>query len=245
MKGRHLRRPVRAVLWMLTAFLAGASVRSRQEVLLEAVHAPVSRADEYKLDPGEPPCTLAQWQAVNPEVRLLLKFPGGDDVRVLPVLETHDGEYYMNHNLYHQYDCMGALFADAALCPLAASQNWIISGHSSKTQDWNLTFLKQYAEAEYYRLHPFLEMEEESGTSRYRVASFGRYDLEKEETCLDWTANQFADRDAVLEMFRNTEPHLLNHTDGLQYQGQRILTVVTCDMDSADARFVLQALEEV
>jgi len=151
----------------------------------------------------------------------------------------------MNHNLYHQYDCMGALFADAALCPLAASQNWIISGHSSKTQDWHLTFLKRYAETEYYRLHPFLEMEEESGTSRYRVASFGRYDLEKEETCLDWTANQFTDRDAVLEMFRNTEPHLLNRTDGLQYQGQRILTVVTCDMDSADARFVLQALEEV
>jgi len=240
-----LRRPFQAALLILPAFLAGAVLRSRREILLEAVHAPVSRAGEYKLDPEERPHTLAEWQAVNPEVRLLLKFFQEDAVRILPVLETHDGEYYMNHNLYHQYDCMGALFADASLCPLAASQNWIISGHSSRTRDWNLTFLKQYADKEYYRSHSCLEVEEESGTSCYRVASFGRYDLKKEETYLGWTANRFADREEVLEMFRNTEPHLLNRTDGLQYQGQRILTLVTCDMESADARFVLQALEEV
>lgn len=184
--------------------------------------------------------TLQDWQAVNDEVYGILRFQDDDCIRSIPVLKTSSPDYAMRHNLYGDYDTMGSVFCDSTE---EKPWNLVIYGHSSLTKDRCFTFLKKMQDAAYYGRHPGFEMETIHDTEHYRILSFARYDMDDAETWTGWAESSFADADEVENMFQTSVPYLLQRTDGVPYQGENVITLVTCDMNAPNSRFVLQAIQ--
>lgn len=185
------------------------------------------------------PHTLEEWQSVNPDIQWILHFE--KEGRSLPVAATADDAYAMKHDPFGKTDSMGTLFTDRyGYQP----DNLVIYGHSSRKRDEQFTFLKKYADAEYFQNHGEVILEDASGGHFYRIASFGLYDMQDENTYAMWASDWFDTDEEVERMFAETVPYLLQKRDGIFYHGQHVLTLVTCDMEKPDSRFVLQALEE-
>lgn len=193
-------------------------------------------ADE-KLPQSEP-VTLSDWKKVNPSVRYLLTFED-DCLRQIPVLQTADSDYALRHNLHGAYDTMGSVFTDPQS---SAPDNLVIYGHSSRTKNRAFTFLKHYADSDYYTSHPFFTLQDDTGIARCRVVSLASYDLNQEDMFDLWAQDWFDDAEDVQQMFENTVPYLIQHTEGISYHGEQIITLVTCDMSADNTRYVLQAL---
>lgn len=236
----HRLRKKRAVVLAGITVLAGICIAGIPAV--QKASAPSSRTFQWRSFEEEQN-TLLDYKSINEEVEYLIEFQNEDGMIQLPILSSSDPEYYMLHNIYKEYDTMGALFIDETQCPDDGSNNRIVFGHSSKTKDWNFTFLKEYAEKEYYDRFNTLTLSDEYSRKTYQIVSFARYDLDDEDVYLGWHNNLFADRQDIQNMFSETRPYLLQKTEGIVYAGQQILTLVTCDMSAENARFVLTALE--
>ena len=223
------------------ALLSAVSIlRRKLPEAAEVLHLETSRSDEYVSDPEEETKTLKDWQKINPKVRYVLIFPDEAGKRTIPVVAEPSPEYAMKHNVRNEYDTMGSVFCDpSAVTP----ENLVIYGHSSKTKDWNFTFFRNYLNPEYYRAHPGILLEEESGTIPCRIVSFASYDLDRDVYC-GWADTTLSGKDEITEMFQNTAAYLLQKTDGIVYRGEGIVTLVTCDMEENDTRFVIQALRQ-
>ncbi len=237
---RKLRPWVKAVLVLFP--LAGSAVLTQYPNSLPQLHDPnSSMAEEYTAGQEEEPMTLKAWQKINPRVKYVLQFADGDVRRTIPVVSTPDASYALKHNVRGEYDTMGTVFCD----PCASDPvNLVIYGHSSKTKDWCFTFLKQYRNKDYFQSHPFFLLESQAGVIPCRIISSATYDLE-EETEVGWADPDTGSTEEVLQMIQNTIPYLNQRREGEVYEGGGLVTLVTCDMDSADSRIVIQALREI
>jgi hypothetical protein len=188
--------------------------------------------------------TLKDWQQINPGIAYVLEFQDEPSVRRIPVLAAKDPAYAMRHDVYGRSDSMGSVFCDNSDGSAASALNLVIYGHSSKTKDWCFTFLKKYADPDYFRGHPEIRMEEAGGTVCYEVVSLARYDLNDPDAYLGW-GDASLSGEGVPEMFETTRPYLIQQADGITWHGQQILTLVTCDMQQKDSRYVLQAVRRI
>lgn len=231
---------------LITACIVGiaAVLILTKKGLRETDPVPRARFEEYEITLAEEavPSTLRQWQSVNPEVTYVLEFTDEPVSRRIPVLLTADPQYAMTHNLYGEHDSMGSVFSDASESSFGSLKNLVIYGHSSRTKDWCFTFLKKYADEDYFDSHHQLRLEDENGTSVYDIVSLARYDLNLEGTWLGWSSPSLGSMEEAGEMFRLSGEYLLQQRNGILYHGQNVLTMVTCDMDEEDTRFVLQAV---
>ncbi len=160
-----------------------------------------------------------------------------DEERILPILYTKNPAYALCHNQQGQKDPMGSIFTETMPHRV---RNLVVYGHSSKRNDDQFTFLKRYAETEYFQQHPYIFFQDDQGRCSYYVVSFSRYDMQSDETYMGWCAD--FDQDGAQEMFRATKPYHLQYRQGVVYHGEAVLTLVTCDMEAEDTRFVLQAV---
>ena len=139
---------------------------------------------------------------------------------------------------------MGAVFIDKTECPLAISNNWIIYGHSSKYRQWAFTFLKNYADAAYFKANPTFTMIDENGEHTCSIISFASYDVSKDDTYMGWYNNRFSNTPAVENMLKESKPYVLQQKSDFKYDGRQLLTLVTCDMEQTDTRYVIFAMEK-
>ena len=237
---RRLRKKRAAVLAGI-ALVSGACIAFLPSAVRK-ISTPSSRTFQWRSFEEEQD-TLRDYQSINEEVEYLIEFRNEDGIMQMPILSSSEPEYYMRHNVYKEYDSMGALFIDETQCPDDGSNNLIVFGHSSETKDWNFTFLRKYAYKEYYDRFNTLTLYADTGSRQYQIVSFARYDLEDEDVYLGWHNNLFASNQDAGDMFSETIPYLLQKTEGIVYTGQKMLTLVTCDMSAENARFVLTALE--
>ncbi len=237
---RRLRKK-NAVIFTGVAILSAICIAIMPSVE-KKISAPSSRTFQWRSFEEEQD-TLSDYQTINNEVKYLIEFQNEDGMVQMPILVSSNPDYYMLHNVDKEYDTMGALFIDETQCPDNGSNNRIVFGHSSKTKDYNFTFLKEYAQKEYYDRFGTLTLSDDISSRTYQIVSFARYDLDDEDVYLGWHNNLFATDQDARNMFLETKPYLLQKTDGAVYSGQQILTLVTCDMSAENARFVLTALE--
>lgn len=240
---RRLRWQVKLAASFLPLLLLIPLVSSGERKETDAVPAAAVSSETASAEPSASPAadpkTLKEWRSVNPNVHWLLHFEA--EGRTLPVLSGGDDAYLMKHDPFGRRDDMGSIFTDPAGYQ---PDNMVIYGHSSKRRDEQFTFLKKYAESSYFDAYPALFLENEEGMQEYGVISFGLYDLNDENTYVMWANQWFDDAEDVKEMFSQTVPYLLQKREGAVYNGQHILTLVTCDMQEKDSRYVLQALEK-
>lgn len=190
------------------------------------------------------PRTLKEWQEVNQNVVMVLEFNSNGILHNIPVLEVENGDKYMKRNPWGNYDTMGSVFMEKEISPFIGSNNWLINGHSSFNKDWNFTFLKNYSNKDYFNKHSIYQVEMEDGFHSFKIVSFAEYDydLGEEQLYLGWYHNNFSIKEGI-SMFKETLPYTLVLSAGVEYQGQQIMTLITCNMKKKDSRYVLMAIE--
>lgn len=129
--------------------------------IYETFNVNVSMSDQYQTTKNEKPKTLQEWQLINDDVIFLLKFQDADILHSIPVVYTDDGDYCMKHNVYGNYDTMGAVFIEEQCSQIEASNNYLINGHSSKTRKWSFTFFKNFVRKSYFDANSEFILEDE------------------------------------------------------------------------------------
>lgn len=230
---RKIRKPIKILFFMIVGFVIFSfAIPSQRSASLVYQHTSFKTLN-----------TLEDWQKINPDIFCLLQFFASDIIHQIPVIYTDDGDYYMLHDPFGNYDTMGSIFMEKQLCPKDISNNFIINGHSSKTKNWNFTFLKNYVDPVYFQEHPEFLLIDDKGSHHYRIISFSEYDLDAQSTYLDWHNNYFASYEQLKTMLDASLPYVINRINGFYYQDQQLITLVTCNMQKPNSRYVLLAYE--
>lgn len=215
-------------------------LRYKNEVQ-EALKLQITRTEEYVNNSR----TLKEWQEINSNIVFVLEFVSDGVLHNIPVLLTDNGDRYMKRNPWGEYDSMGSVFIEKDVSPVNDSENWLINGHSSYYKDWNLTFLKKYKDLNYFIANSTFMLEDENGIHTFQIISFSEYDLEGEENIyLGWYNNKFNSDKNVVDMFKLTNPYVIQKNQGISYDGEQLVTLITCNMKKSDSRYVLMAIEK-
>lgn len=181
---------------------------------------------------------LADWQKLNSDVIYLLEFQNGEEVNSIPVVyKESDPEFYFRKALDLSYSSMGTAFVDRHSS--LDSLNLIINAHSSKEKKSHFTFLKKYADQAYFNQHSEFKLISSDETYLCTVLSFSEYDLSQQETEYIWYLNPKNKKD-LFNLLELTKPYQI-HQNQVDFDFERIITLVTCNMDKEDSRYVLQA----
>lgn len=238
MKNKNIKIRILIILGIVIVGIISLTIKNE---IYETFNLQMTQSTEYIDNPR----TLKEWQEINEDVVMVLEFTSNDILHNIPVLEVDNGDKYMKRNPWGKYDTMGSVFMEKEISPYEGSNNWLINGHSSKTKDWNFTFLKNYAKQDYLNKYSTFQVELEDGFHTYRILSFAEYDLELNEDTIymGWYNNNFT-VDEGLTMIKETLHYLLSSNPGTQYQGQQMITVITCNMNKKDSRYVLMGIEQ-
>lgn len=211
-----------------------------KETVQEVLNIETSRTTEYI----ENPRNLKEWQEINPKVVMVLEFNSDGKLHNIPVLEVENGDKYMKRNLWGSYDSMGSVFIEKEISPIITSNNWIINGHSSYKDNMGITFLRKYSKQEYLTKNSTFQIEMEDGFHVYQVVGFYEYDYKdgEENLYFGWYNNNFTKEEAM-EMFKLNQPFNISRNQGVDFEGQQMVTIITCNMQKADSRYVLMAIE--
>lgn len=184
--------------------------------------------------------TLEEWQEINPDVVMLLEFEDEEIYRSIPIVyREEEPDYYYKRSVYGKKDSMGTAFLDE-ICNMT-SQNLIINGHSSKRNTFQFTFLKKYCDEEYFDEHPIFKMIDDEGEHTYLIVSIAEVDM-NEDCYLGWYTDGFNNANEVKEMFEEIKPYA-HHQREITYQGQGMITLITCNMEEENSRYVIQGIK--
>ena len=242
-KKRFLRITVFTCLALLAGLFYLRKSSEKKEDLLKAERTAeaANRNIAYEEEPLEEEL-LKQFQSVNSDVVMVLVYAYEDEKRVIPVVYTpSDPDYYFRRDLYGDSDSMGTVFIDDNSAPDAF--NLILNGHSSKSRDTHFSFLKQFVDPLYFKEHDRLLLIDENGERLYETVSFHEIDYERERNVEhDFYRGDFSSMEALDEALRKLDRYVINKRIIDTAYGD-MLTLITCNMDKNDSRYILIARE--
>jgi len=159
-----------------------------------------------------------------------------------PVMQSPDGEYYLDHNIEQKYDKNGSIFMDPSCDITKYNTNTIIYGHHMKSGNM-FGNLDDYASESFCNEHNVINFDTIYERGKYRVMYVFR-DTIKQEADITFKYYQFIDALSEDEFYYNCkqmEDMSLYDTGIRAYYGDRLLTLSTCDHHEENGRFVVVA----
>lgn len=115
--------------------------------------------------------SFAELKQINSDLVAIMYIPNTNIY--LPIVQTTNNEYYLNHNFYKNYDEQGSIYMDANASSNFSSRNTFIYGHSVLGTGGMFTFLKNYMSVSYYQQHPVIKiMTEDKLYDAYIVSAY-------------------------------------------------------------------------
>lgn len=186
---------------------------------------------------------LKELRNQNPDVCCFLVFDTPNGEESLPVVYTpYDYDAYFRKDLNGEYDRMGTLFVDDSSSP--SSRNLIINGHSSKTAEGGLTLLKNYREADYAKKYGRFRVVTEEEEITYDLLTLFEYDYAlSEDYPYGFYHGEFESEEEVRNMLEEVKKYSITQS-GIEFdESSRYLTLITCNMEKENSRFILIAAE--
>lgn len=155
-----------------------------------------------------------------------------------PVVQAENNEYYLTRNVEREKSDGGALFLDCRNNILAQDENFIVYGHRMK-DDSMFGTLPQYAEADYYTLHPIMYLL--TPEQNYRVDLFACRTVHSEEKYFE---TSFPNKTAFQRYLSKAVEQSYWQPDFEPGTGHPSITLVTCSTyENADnPRFLLHGI---
>ena len=173
--------------------------------------------------------TLADYQAINEDIMLVLRFSD----REIPVVQSRDNQDYVRMNIWKEKDMMGSAMIDYQ----ASDENVIIHAHSSTRNNEMFTPFKNH---DYVIENTEFEIENKQGHERYQIISYMRLDIEREEDLFfletTWRNSEEMNRH-IKSMVRLS---MLAFPLSIEYVS-KLVTLVTCDANQDHYRYVIIA----
>lgn len=189
------------------------------------------------------PTTLSDYQSINDSVKAMLVFNDNQMIRHIPIVNSssqQQSQYWMNHNIYGEYDTLGSAFFDENTPFDQQCSNHIIHGHSSYHHSRMFTFLRNYLDGLYFDQYPTFEYHTNSSVDTYKVIAIGLYDVEIDTTYnAIWITADITKEDIELCLLEDKDQWV--NTRSLTTEPLKLLTLITCDMENEANRIVLIA----
>ena len=192
----------------------------------------------------EAPDILSDYTALYNKNKSLIGWLKIDDTNIdYPVMQSVNEEYYLEHDFDQNYDKNGTLFisADAKIWP--RSQNIIVFGHNMKSGKMFGT-LGKYKDKSYYEKHKKIKFDTlyEKGTYEVMYTFLSKVYDEDEIVFKYYQFIDAASEEEFNSHMEDMKNMSLYDTGVTASYGDQLLTLSTCDHDTADAeRFVVVA----
>ena len=159
-----------------------------------------------------------------------------------PVMQSHNEEYYLDHNFNQEKDNNGSIFIDKDCSIWPRSQNIIIYGHNMKSGKM-FGQLKDYKSKSFYEKHKTILFDSLYEKGTYEVMYvFGDNIYDESEVTFKYY--QFIDPNSEAEwnsaMTYMAEKSLYE-TEVTAPYGSELITLSTCDYEKNAERFVIVA----
>lgn len=223
-----------AVLVIL-AFIFSGVIEQTEKRATYSIGEETSQTNEYN-NPSTWK-TLEEWQTINSDVVGVLEFSD----RQFPVVQTNDNETYLNTSIYGVYDIFGVPFVDYSI-DLDDTDNIIIYAHSTYSKDILFTFFSDYINnPDNVADKMTFTWTDETGTYEYRIIAATQIDANSEDKDLYWYESSFTTKlektEYVVTMLESAQVVFDTSYD----PNNRLITLVTCNMDNDDERYILTA----
>ena len=231
-----------AIIGIIVSVILLASIEI-DHIVLERDNKQIQNVMEDILEEREPESVEYDFDLLhqqNPDIRAWVVIPGTDIN--YPVCQTDNNDFYLNHNFNKKYSAFGTLFFDCQN-EVDSSQNITIYGHSVKNSQM-FTNIKKYANIDFYKEHPIVQLITPNGLVEYKVFAamvmnavpeddngylyhFMQTDFMRQRDFINWI-NEALQR-SVIETTVDVLP------------SDRIITMSTCGYQFKNQRFVVMA----
>ena len=219
------------------------SKKEEQDLTVKLELEEQSKAQIFEIK--NPYYTLNDYQAINPYVFGMLIFEDESITRRIPVVEAKSetmADYWMSHNVFNEADSLGSAFLDAQT-PLNQGNNYRINGHASYANSRMFTFVQKYKDQQYFQNNPTFNFEDNLGTSRYEVIFMANYDVSQEIAYGAYWLNNQLSKENVMQLLQMDEKQIIHQREVNLATDGKYITLVTCDMNNENYRYVLFAHE--
>lgn len=178
----------------------------------------------------------------NPDIRGAIQIPG-TAVDSLPVVQTADNSYYLDHDFNRQSSEYGTLFLDYRdkVSATSLSKNLIIYGHNMKDGQM-FHVLPKYQQVDFYKSAPVITFDTVYGQGSWKVfACFIANAAEKDGYVFPYLRTDFSSASDFMSFIKEVQARSLLNTSVDVQPADTILTLSTCTYEYEDARFVVMA----
>ncbi len=89
---------------------------------------------------------------------------------IVPVLQSEDNSYYLNHDAYGNSNYMGSIYLDYRV-DIDSSKKLLIYGHNSSNIDMPFKILEEFYDKSYYDSHRYMTLTTSNMKKRYEIFS--------------------------------------------------------------------------
>lgn len=171
----------------------------------------------------------------NPDIKAWITI---DNTAVdLPIYQTDNNYYYLNHNMYKENNRYGALFLDYRnkLSAEKKSQNLTIYGHNMNDGSMFGT-LKNYKSANFYKENPTFKITTPEGVEYYAIFSVMIMNATAKDDngyLYGFTRSSFSSNEHFLSWIAESLERSLLVTNVKIREDDQIVTLVTCENEKA------------
>lgn len=225
----------------LASYYWQAHANREQTKELEELYA---QGSAEQLPAGYPadylPKFAALWE-VNPDLAGWLSIEGTQ--LSYPAVQTRDNDYYLRRDFLQKHNKHGIPMVDYRVGLKEPSDNIVIYGHNMKDGQM-FGELLGYRDLDFYREHPVITFDSVYREAQYKIISvFITNAYEAQGPVFDYHnfIDAYGDSRTFGEFIQGVRVRSLINTPVDVQQGDKLLTLSTCDYSFKDSRFVVVA----
>ena len=161
-----------------------------------------------------------------------------------PVLQSsaEDPEYYLERNIYREYDRQGSLFIDVKSSVEKNSKNIVIYGHNMKTGAM-FHDIARYQDLNFYKDRPIIYFDSLYQTGIWKIFAviITNGSTKNGDTFFDYTRTEFQDESDFLNFVHQLRVRSLYNFNVDINENDQLLTLSTCSYELPDYRTVVVA----
>lgn len=156
----------------------------------------------------------------NDDIKGILEIENTD--YIVPVLQSSDNDFYLNHDAYGNDNYMGAIYLDYRV-DIDSSRKLLIYGHNSSNIDMPFKILEEFYDKDYYDNHKYIDITTSTTKKRYEIFS-----VYVETSDFSYMNINFSSEDAYLEHLKKLKSKSMYDTGVEVTSSDEVLILQTC-----------------
>lgn len=154
-----------------------------------------------------------------------------NDGNKMPIAQTTNNDYYLNHGLDKKVSDKGSIFLDYRV-DINTSKKLLVYGHSSNNIYTEFNFLQKFYDKNYYDNHRYLEITTNTTKKKYEIFS-----VYTETENFSYMQTDFENETVYFSHLNELKNNSIYDTNVELSKNDEILIIQTCSMHSDYAKY--------